>query len=132
MPHENTDGADSTSNTAETHMYTPEELLTMIVEDGGDTVQIHAHGEGRFVVLTIHTGTMAEDHTVVTTIDRSKLVIPELSDEVWQVHAVETYSGPRPVDRPSPGVVVFDRITDEGVTVEEGVQRLRDLLTDTI
>lgn len=132
MPHENEDGADSTSSTAETHSYTPEELLTTIVEDDGDIMQVHADGESRSVVLTILTGTVGEDHTVVRTVDWSNLVIPEFPDEFWRVHAVESHFGPKPVDGIGPGVVVFDRITDEDVTVEEGIERLHDLLTDTI
>lgn len=132
MPNDNNDAADSTSSTTETHSYTPEELLATIVEDRGDIAQIHADCVGRSVTLTIQTAIVTNDHTVVTTVDRNDLVIPGLSDDVWQIHAVETCFGPHPVDGPGPGVVVFDRDIEEGVTVEEGGKRLRDLLADTI
>ena len=129
MPNDNHNAADGTSSTAETQRYTPAELLTTLLEGRGDIAQIHAAtGEGS-VVLSIHTGTVTDDHTAVTTVDRSDLIIPEFSDRAWQIHAVETRVGPKPVD--GSGAVIFYRDTNEGVTAEEGTKRLRQLLADT-
>lgn len=131
MPHDTNDAAtDHSSTAAETYRYTPEELLTTLLEDRGDIAQIHATVENGSVVLTVHTAIEIDDHTVVDVVDRNDLVLPELSDRTWRIHAVETNFGPKPVD--GFGTVVFYRHTDEEVTAEEGIKRLRDRLTDTL
>lgn len=131
MPHDTNDAADDTSSTVdETYSYTPEELLTTLLEGRGDIAQIYADAGERSVVLSIHTGIVTDDHTVIDAVDRNDLVIPELSDRVWRITAVETRLGSEPVD--GSGAVVFYRDIDEGVTAEKGAKRLRGLLTDTL